>query len=255
LLYIAKYRTKTVNRHLNQSFPSLSATDKKNLTKKIYRNLSDVSLESLKGYTMQESSLASRWRVTNPELINQYFNNNQSVIFVCGHLCNWEWGISLDNQIQHHCIKFYKPLHNKAINDYLKQCRSRSGNKPYSAKKAMRSFVKNKNKCCAFALIADQHPAGTKSFHWTRFLNQDTAVIMGPEVLAKKFNYPVIYCSIQKKRRGFYEATFSTLTATPQQTYTGEICELFMKSLEQDIQRQPETWLWTHKRWKMKPTQ
>lgn len=63
-------------------------------------------------------------------------------------------------------------------------------------------------------------------------------------------NFPVFYCELSKKRRGYCEAEFKLMTETPKETSEGEITEMFARSLEDTIRREPAYWLWSHKRWK-----
>ena len=84
------------------------------------------------------------------------------------------------------------------------------------------------------------------------FLNQDTPVFYGAEKYAKEYNSPVVFGTIHKVKRGFYELEFETLCETPQNTLTGEITEMNTKRLEKDILDKPQFWLWTHRRWKHK---
>ncbi len=252
LFYCLRYRRKVVDNHLTLAFPNQTQQERYQLSQKIYRNLSEVTLESLKGYSMPLAELHRRWRITNPEILKPFYEQGTSVIILSGHFLNWEWGVSLGHQIDHHCIGAYKPLHNQRINDYLIQCRSIAGFELVPATQTSRSFIKNRHKTRAYGLIADQHPAGTKGIHWVNFLNQDTATLLGPEQLARAFKYPVIYISGTRKKKGYYHMHLTLLSNDPSTTQTGEITEQFMQHLEADIQQSPESWLWTHKRWKMK---
>ncbi|HYG18040.1 MAG TPA: lipid A biosynthesis acyltransferase, partial [Ohtaekwangia sp.] len=85
---------------------------------------------------------------------------------------------------------------------------------------------------------------------WTTFLNQDTAVFTGPEKLARRFDYPVVYMKITRIRRGYYDVTPELLFAHPATTDEGDISQTFTRRLEIDIQNDPVPWLWSHKRWK-----
>ena len=252
LFYCIRYRRKLVDQHLKQTFPQQTPQERIQLSKKIYRNLTDVSIESLKGYSMSAKELQKRWTVTNPELLKPFYDQGTSVIILCGHFLNWEWGISLGQQIDHHCISAYKPLHNRYINDYLIHCRSITHCELTPARQMSRCFIKNRRKTRAYALIADQHPAGTNDIHWVKFLNQDTATLSGPEKLAQTFNYPVFYITGRRKKRGYYDIHLTLLSDDPKNTPPGKITEQFMQHLEADIQQSPESWLWTHKRWKLK---
>jgi KDO2-lipid IV(A) lauroyltransferase len=44
----------------------------------------------------------------------------------------------------------------------------------------------------------------------------------------------------------------SILTENPDATTDGEISEMHTRRLEKDIIANPETWLWSHRRWKHK---
>ena len=83
-------------------------------------------------------------------------------------------------------------------------------------------------------------------------MNQDTPVFWGTEKIAQKINYPVVYVTIKRLKRGFYEVDSEILVADPKITKEGEISELHTRKLEKDILTQPEIWLWSHRRWKHK---
>ena len=80
----------------------------------------------------------------------------------------------------------------------------------------------------------------------------DTICIIGPEKLARQFNYPVFYVQIKRIKRGYYEVEFLELEANPKVTQEGEITTKFMKMLKQQIIEKPHEWLWSHRRWKKK---
>jgi len=82
------------------------------------------------------------------------------------------------------------------------------------------------------------------------FLNQDTPVLTGTEVLARKFEYPVYYGEITRIKRGYYKCEFIPVSLEPTQTQEFEITEKYMQLLQKTIVAKPEYWLWSHKRWK-----
>jgi KDO2-lipid IV(A) lauroyltransferase len=108
-----------------------------------------------------------------------------------------------------------------------------------------------KNKLTVTTFIADQTPQ-PETAYWTTFLNQDTPVFKGTEVIAKKLNMPVIYATVKRIKRGVYELHAEMLAEHPSETADGEITEMHTRKLERDIIAHPETWLWSHRRWKHK---
>jgi len=72
----------------------------------------------------------------------------------------------------------------------------------------------------------------------------------GAEMLAKKLDMPVIFFSVKRIKRGFYETTFQTLAEQPNEYKNYAITDQFLKLVEQQIHEEPQYYLWTHKRWK-----
>jgi KDO2-lipid IV(A) lauroyltransferase len=85
-----------------------------------------------------------------------------------------------------------------------------------------------------------------------KFLNQDTAVLYGTEKYAKEYNYPVLFGTITKEKRGYYTFQFSVVETEPANSPYGSITEKTTKLLEAEILKAPQYWLWTHRRWKHK---
>jgi KDO2-lipid IV(A) lauroyltransferase len=110
-------------------------------------------------------------------------------------------------------------------------------------------MLENRAELNATAFIADQTP-GPENAYWTEFLNQDTPVFKGTELIARKINYVVVYAKVKRIKRGYYEIFAEVLHDNPKSTTDGELSEMHTKKLEQDIKEQPEIWLWSHRRWK-----
>ena len=75
-------------------------------------------------------------------------------------------------------------------------------------------------------------------------------VFTGAERIAKKYNYPVFYCQINRVKRGFYEAKITALAIKPNEFKKNAITDLFFEKLEQQIKKKPSEYLWTHNRFK-----
>jgi KDO2-lipid IV(A) lauroyltransferase len=127
--------------------------------------------------------------------------------------------------------------------------RTRFGLKLIPMKDTLREMLKNKNSLTATAFIADQSPLPANAY-WMEFLNQDTPVFLGIEKIALKIQYPIVYISMQRIKRGYYRIFAEKMELPDPGQKTGTITELHTRKLESDIRRQPEYWLWTHRRWK-----
>lgn len=250
LMHVFRYRRAIVYKNLRASFPQKSNKELNMIARECYKNLCDVALESIKGYTLGVSKLSKRYICLNPEVSNRYFEEGRSVIFALSHYANWEWGTQVAGSVfKHKTISFYKPMANKYIDDYVKKQRALRGMELCSIYQTKFIF-REEGIPRAYFMVSDQHPSKLKKAYWVKFLNQDTACIHGVESYARLFNLPVIYLDMQRVKRGYYTVEQEVICDNPLETKVGEITELYMKKLEKIITLKPEPWLWSHRRWK-----
>ncbi len=239
--------------NLKNSFPNKSKKELNKIGFKFYKHLCDLIVESIKLFSISQKEILKRLVVTNPEVMDHYYNQGKPVLLVGGHYNNWEMlAAGIDLQVKHKTVGIYTKLSNPFFNKKILKSRSRFGLKMITTREVTAYFEKNKDEPAATIFGADQSPTYNKKVYWTNFLNQDTAVALGTEKFSKKYDYPVIYGAINKVKRGHYTFTLSVLFDSPNDTKEGEISDGHTKILEQQILKQPEYWLWTHKRWKRK---
>ena len=145
----------------------------------------------------------------------------------------------------------YHPIKDKNWNGLVVKMRTRQGSGLYPMATAIRGMIANRDRITATAFIADQTPMPNDAY-WMSFLNQDTPVFTGMGKIANKLKYPVVYAGVRHVARGRYEIYLSDLVPNPGEVDPREIVEIFTRKLEADIRSLPETWLWSHRRWKHK---
>ncbi|MGZ3931340.1 MAG: lysophospholipid acyltransferase family protein [Bacteroidia bacterium] len=252
MYYVTGYRKKVVYANLKNSFPEKSHAELKHIERKFYRYLCDLFLETFKTLTISKEQAVKRCRFNAETLaiFKALSDEKKSCIIVMGHFGNWEWaGNTFALECPQQLYVIYHPLTNVHFNKLICDMRTRFGTKLYAMKDTIREMIKNRSEISATAFIADQTPS-PEGAYWTTFLNQDTPVFWGTEKIARKLNYPVVYVTVNREKRGVYEVSAEMLVKDPSQTKEGEISELHTRKLETDILKQPEIWLWSHRRWK-----
>lgn len=254
LFRLIGYRKKVVFENLQRSFPEKTKEEIESIANNFYHHLCDMMLETFKTLVIAPSEMLLRCRFSEnaQTLFNQYNDNQQSIILAMGHHGNWEWGgnsFSLSCAQQLHVI--YHPLSNPQFDKLMINMRTRFGTKLIPMNDTFKAMVKNRKSVTATAFIADQSPSPTNA-HWTNFLNQDTPFFLGMERIGSKMNYPIVYVFIKKIKRGYYELDATTLIENPKELSEGIITETYVRQLEKDVRQHPETWLWSHRRWKHK---
>ncbi len=252
--YIIGYRKEVVRINLEKSFPEKTEKEIHEIRRMFYLHFCDVLFETIKLLTISKKEFKRRCRIDDNsiKIFHYFFEKNQTFIGVMGHCGNWEWGaIAHQVYFSRMITGVYHPLHNKSMNKFMLDLRSRFGGDIVAMSQLYKRLLtlRQQNISTTVGLIADQTPP-PESAYWTTFLNQDTGVFNGTEKLARKFNYPVVYLNIKKARRGFYELSTTVLTEKPNELPEGEISELHTRQLEKNIREQPYIWLWSHRRWK-----
>jgi len=252
LYYVVGYRKKVVSMNLKNSFPEKSEAEIKQIQRKFYRYFCDLILETLKTLTISPKTLLKRATFANTDVFQKYYDQKQSIIIVMGHFGNWELGGARFAVEPFHKLNvIYHPIKDKNFDKLVYKMRTRLGNGLYAMKETIRGMVRDRKELTATAFIADQTPS-PQGAYWMEFLNQDTPVFTGTGKIANKMKYPVVYASVRRPKRGRYEIHMIDLVPNPAEVEPFEIVAMFTKELEKDILRQPEIWLWTHKRWKHK---
>jgi len=253
IYYVIGYRKSIVRRNLEKSFPDYDKGQIRKISRSYYQYLCDLMVESLKTITWKEHHVKNRVKMNNVELLDSLYKENRSVLIVMGHLGNWEWaGPCFSLNCKHQLFVVYHPLSNPYFEKLFVKSRTKFNTQIIKRNNTLRSMIANKEVISATALIADQAPTPITSALWMDFMNQETPVFNGPEKVAKMLNYPVVYIHVKRVKRGYYEVCPTLLFKQPKETLDAEITKKFNQTLEEGIRQQPETWLWSHRRWKHK---
>jgi Kdo2-lipid IVA lauroyltransferase/acyltransferase len=252
--YIAGYRKKVVFDNLNGAFPDKDKKEIRAIAKKFYRHLCDLVVETIHQQVMDEKEISLRVRYTNPQIVNDYFNRGKDVAAIIGHCGNWEWMCGFPLITRYKCVTIYKPLSNPVFDNFMLKLREKFGADLVPMKMVVRRLVEYRRKKLPTitAFIADQAPRRDNSMVWTEFLGRETAVYTGVGKIAVKMDMAVVYFIMRKVKRGYYEFEFVPLFDSAAATTEIEITKAHISILEKQIAEQPEHWLWSHRRWKLK---
>ncbi len=249
---VLRYRRKLVQENLRNAFPQKSTLELYQIEKAFYKNLCDYAVESLKLLTITKEELAKRMVYKNPELIDHYKANNQSILLLSSHQFNWEWLLVSGSFTLPMEIDFvYQSVHSSFFDEVMQRARTRFGAYPIQRDKVAREILKRKEKKRGIAIVADQYPGYNrdKKYH-TTFLNQETVFFYGCQHMAQLTQSPAIYAVITKVKRGYYECTLVTIGEPPYTKDSDNVVENYVRAVEKRIIEEPSGWLWSHNRWK-----
>jgi len=239
-------------KNLRNSFPEKSEKELRSIQKKFYHNLADISIETLKGITISKKELEKRAIIGN-NLIEELMTLDKPIILMTSHLCNWEWellAICHSHTAQIHAV--YQKLRNTFFNNLMLGLRSSFGAFMHEKNSVIAEISQIGSKAYVLAMVSDQRPFSGERKYWATFMNQDAAFYSGAEILARRMDIPVVYISMHRTRRGFYEMFCELITSEPRLMERNEITNSFIRLTERDIRKDPSSYLWSHDRWKHK---
>lgn len=252
MYYVIGYRKNAVKENLNLVFPNKSEAELRTVLKKFYHHLCDMVVESIKSMNISIDSMKSRYKFNNLDIITGYEKQNKSIILMCAHYGSWEWIFILQTYTTHRSYAIYKRLQNKYFDRLVKSIRARYNSYLITTKEtfSVMEEAKKNGVLSMSGFASDQSPKKDKARYWADFMGINVPVHTGAEALAKKLDMPVVFFSVKRIKRGYYEATFQTLAEKPKSFNDYEITDRFLKLVEAQINEAPEYYLWTHKRWK-----
>ena len=250
--HVIRYRRRVVYANLRSSFPEKSEAEIERIAKDFYSFFCDYIVETLKLFSMSEKNIRKRMQFEGLNQVKEDFANGRSVTLYLGHYCNWEWISSLGLHLDEQCGQIYHPLENATLDRLFLYMRGRFKAQSIKMDDTFLTILKWKKegRKNIVGYIADQVPGYNNIHYWADFLHHDTPVFTGAERISKIMDTAVYYIDVERPRRGYYVARFIKIADSLNEHPVFFATEQYFRLLEQNIQRAPQYWLWSHKRWK-----
>ena len=252
LMYaVIRYRRGVVLSNLAFAFPGWSDAERLRVAKRFYRNFTDNFIETIKLLSASARFLEKHLVLDNPELLGYYFDQGRKLQMHLGHCFNWEMGnLAMPMRTPYAFLVAYMPVENKIFERLFKHLRSRTGSVLLPATRMNKAIIPYRHQQYMLILVADQAPSGVENAYWLNFFDRPTAFIRGPERGARIADIPAVFVRFYKAKRGYYRVELITIAEHPRELPEGELTRRYARLLEDAIRKQPDSWLWSHKRWK-----
>jgi len=255
--HIVRYRLKTVDRNLRAAFPKQTEAWYADTRRRFYQQFAEVAVESLYGWRIPQAELEKRMKLVGWEPITSSVDGTPKPgILLSIHHGNWEWLMQRSSLAASAPLDgVYKPLHDKGADRFALESRGRWGATLVTMKAMGRHVLRNRRTPRVLALLADQAPGKKETAHWTTFMNQPAGFFLGPATLANITQYPVYFARTSRIDRGYYNVELIEICSEPGSLSQEELIERYVELAEETIRREPESYLWSNRRWKRSPPQ
>ena len=239
--------SKRANQNLMKAIPTLNKRKRSEIVKGMWENLGRTSAEFFNIKTLIKEN--SRINIKGREILEA--NKNNGVIYVSGHIANWEIIPIAIKEVDHQVGAVFRESNNYFFNKWMIQKRKLITEYQFpkgpSGVKEILNFLKNNG---SVAMLVDQKLSnGVK----VKFFGQNAMTASTPASLSLKYGYPVIPIRVKRKDNVNFEVEFFNKIEIDRTgdlesdtlTFTKEINSF----LEKIITENPEEWFWLHNRW------
>lgn len=263
------YRRDVVMINLARSFPEKKYNELRKIADDFYKHFGDLFAET---FWFAGSHDTKRLRdshiceMEHADVLNRLYNDCPGVIVLNSHLGNWELTGGILNYVyapdkvdfgEKNTTVVYKELSNsfwdKVFGDNRCAPIAKENKETcyVESRKILRFVIAHRNEKWLYVFPTDQCPYKYASAHTVdNFMHQPTLTMTGGAALAQKFGFAVVYMAFKKKEGFGYKMSFREICRDASEFTPEDIMNKFYSYLEEDINAQPENYLWTHKRWK-----
>ncbi|MEC9414237.1 MAG: hypothetical protein VYC43_01540 [Pseudomonadota bacterium] len=239
--------SKRADKNLKKAFQNLNFEERKRIIEKMWNNLGRTSAEFFNIKTLIKDE--DRIKIKGKNVIEKY--KNQGVIYVSGHLANWEIIPIAIMRKDKKVAAVFRESNNFLFNNWMiKQRKLITKNqfpKGISGTKEILNFLKNKG---SVAMLVDQKLSnGVKA----KFFKMNAMTASVPATLALKYRYPIVPLNVRRIENVTFEIEFfPSIEINESGNLEEDILNFTNKInqfLEEKIIEKPEEWFWLHNRW------
>ena len=240
---------KIIHSNIKRAFPNIDKQNLNKITNSMWNNYGRIFAEYIFIKDFREGKFNSNIIIEGQEIIEDLIKNEKQVVFISGHLANFEL---MAMHLEKSGIKLsaiYRPLNNIFLNSKMEKIRKNYICK-YQIKKGLggiRNLISLKRKKFSTALMIDQRVTeGILS----KFFNKEALTTTIPAQIVKKFKTPIVPVYIERIEDIKFKIIIKKQLNFSEDASIQEITDKLNKIFEEMVLNNPEQWIWSHNRWK-----
>ena len=256
LLWLVTPRLRAVaHRNLTLAMPELSAAERANIVRGVYRSLARQIAEVAFLPRLTPQNISEVVTYDGFENYAQAVAQGRGVLFLTGHLGAWELSAFAHALCGHPLFILIRALDNPYLNELVNHYRTMSGNKIIEKRDFLRGILGALKENQAVGILADQNSSMTEGV-MVDFFGLPACTAAGLARIALKTGAAVVpgftLWHGDKYHLRFDPALTLVSTGDPDADAVANT-QLFTKVIEEYVRRYPDQWLWIHRRWKTRP--
>ena len=240
---------KIIHSNIKKAFPNKSQEDVEKISKSMWNNYGRIFAEYMFIKDFRSGNLTSKIKIEGNEILKEINQSKKQVIFISGHLANFELMAMCLEKSGIKLSAIYRPLNNIFLNKIMERIRRKyiCKNQIKKGIGGLKKLINFKKKNYSTALMIDQRVSeGILS----NFFNEKALTTTIPAQLIKKFKIPVVPIYIERIEGINFKIKVNQPINFAENDSTQNITDELNRILEEMIYKKPGQWIWSHNRWK-----
>ena len=240
---------KLIYSNIKRAMPNINDDKLKIITKSMWNNYGRVFAEYIFIKDYRFGKLTSNIKVIGQDILDEIVKSKKQVIFISGHLSNFELMAMRIEMSGVNLCAIYRPLNNIFLNKVIEKIRKKyiCKNQVKKGIGGLKNLIAFKKKNFSTALMIDQRV--TEGI-FSNFFKKKASTTTIPAQLIKKFEIPVVPIYIERTKSINFKITIEKPLIFEKDASIQFITDELNKILESMIVKKPEQWIWSHNRWK-----
>ena len=239
---------KIIHSNIKKAFPNKSQEDVEKISKSMWNNYGRIFAEYMFIKNFRSGNLTSKIKIEGNEILKEINQSKKQVIFISGHLANFELMAMCLEKSGIKLSAIYRPLNNIFLNKIMERIRRKyiCKNQIKKGIGGLKKLINLKKKNYSTALMIDQRVSeGILS----NFFNEKALTTTIPAQLIKKFKIPVVPIYIERIEGINFKIKINQPINFAENDSTQNITDELNRILEEMIYKKPGQWIWSHNRW------
>ncbi len=251
--YLLKYRRNVAIRNLARIYPERDRRWRQRVARESFAEMGRTILEIPHVFLRSKAFLQSCTQVEGEDEYRDAMGRGKGAFITICHYSNWEMCGMAYAALEPDIDAIYRSIRQPSLEHFVKQCRERFGASMHPRQEGLRWLPRALKQGRSVALLLDQHLSGGMPVPFLGHLANTTTL---PATFVLKHGTPVFGLALHRIGKAFrFRLQFWRIDMPP---VTGDknadmyrIMHRINKSFEPVIRQRPESWLWSHQRWKL----
>lgn len=253
LAKVLRRRAKIARRNLELCFPKMSVDEREALLLANFEATGIAMLETSMAWWWPNWRVRKHMKIEGLEHLQAAQANGQGVVMMAMHFVTLEMGGRMLGQV-YPAVGFYRP-HNNPVMEYLQYHGRVRSNRYLIEKRDVRGMIEALKEGEAVWYAPDQD-YGRRRAAFVPFFNvPDAATVNATSMFARQGNAKIVTFVQTRNSDGSYTLKLYPALKTLPSGDDDHDTRLINRIVEREVRKQPEQYMWVHRRFKTRPSE